>query len=407
MASFLDLPASNAALKEHYEGQQVLNLAYKKNTFLTMVPKLTDMTGKYYPIPVIFETSQGGSSAFATAQGNQTPMLIAEFSVPVRPDYHPVTIGNQAMKAAGNKVGSFIDLATKFIDVGIQSLANRQGSAMYRAGTGSRGGIGTIVAGVVTLTNPADVVQFGVNQTLQASSTDGGAPRAAQGFVIGRNTMAGTITLSATALGGAAGTPAGWVAADFLLAAGDSNATMNGLAAWLPTVAPGAGDNFNGVNRSSDSRLYGLAYPGSNQSAEECLIDAAMLLAREKGSPGHFLTNYGTYSSIVKALGTRRLFNDWKSEDGVIGFRGCDIEGPDGTIQMFADRNCQTATGWLLQMDTWKLLSLDAVPHIDTDGDGMQMLRVGNADACEARIKAYSNLACEAPGWNSQITFNS
>ena len=49
MASFLDLPASNAALKEHYEGQQVLNLAYKKNTFLTMVPKLTDMTGKLFP----------------------------------------------------------------------------------------------------------------------------------------------------------------------------------------------------------------------------------------------------------------------------------------------------------------------------------------------------------------------
>ena len=234
MAAFLDLPAANAALKEHYEGQQTLNLAYKKNTFLTMVPKLTDMTGKYYPVPVIFETSQGGSSAFVTAQGNQTPMLIAEFAVPVRPDYHPVTIGNQAMKAAGNKVGAFIDLATKFIDVGIQSLANRQGSAMYRSGTGSRGAIGTITAGVIVLTNPADVVQFGVNQTLQASSTDGGAVRAAQGYVIARNTIAGTVTVSATALGGAAGTPSGWAAADFLLSAGDSNARCPGLSLGCP-----------------------------------------------------------------------------------------------------------------------------------------------------------------------------
>lgn len=405
MGAYLDLPAENAALKEHYDGQVVQNLAFKKNTFLTMVPKKTDATGKYYPVPVIYETSQGGSSAFVTAQGNQTPMLLAEFQVPLRPDYAVATISNQAMKAAGDKAGSFIDFSTKFIDVAIQSLANRVGSAQFRSGTGSRGAISTISAGVITLTNAADVVQFGNNMTLQAASTDGGAPRAAQGFVIARNVIAGTITVSATALGGAAGTPTGWAAADFLLASGDSNACISGTASWLPATAPGASDNFNGVNRSSDSRLYGLAFPGTNQPLEESIIDAAMLVAREKGSPAHLLTNYGTYAAIIKALGTRRTYSDWKSEDGLIGFRGCDIEGPDGVIQMLPDRNCQTATGWLLQMDTWQLLSLDSVPFVNTSGDGNQMLRVGNADAAEVRITSYANLSCNAPGWNSQIAF--
>lgn len=405
MGAYLDLPAENAALKEHYDDQQVTNLAYKKNTFLTMVPKKTDATGRLWPVPVIYETSQGGSSIFANAQGNQAPMLLATFDVPLRPDYQIATIANQAMKAAGDKAGSFLDFSTKFIDVAIQALANRIGSAQYRTGTGSRGGISTITNGVILLTNAADVVQFGINQTLQSSTTDGGAPLATLGYVIARNVIAGTVTVSATALGGAAGTPTGWAAGGFLLAQGDSNATISGLGAWLPSTAPAATDNFYGVNRSTDTRLFGLAYPGTNQPAEEAIIDAAMLVAREKGSPAHLLTNYGTYAAVIKAMGTRRVYSDWKSEDGMFGFRGCDIQGPDGTIQMFPDRNCQTATGWLLQMDTWQLLSLDAAPHISTAGDGLQMLRVGNADASEVRIVSYANLACEAPGWQSQITF--
>ena len=52
-------------------------------------------------------------------------------------------------------------------------------SRRVRAGTGSVGAISTITAGVIVLTNPADVNQFSINQTLQANSSDGGSPRAA------------------------------------------------------------------------------------------------------------------------------------------------------------------------------------------------------------------------------------
>jgi hypothetical protein len=157
------------------------------------------------------------------------------------------------------------------------------------------------------------------------------------------------------------------------------------------------------VNRSVDSRLYGLAYNGAQQPVEEAIIDAALLVRREKGRPRHFITNYGSEAALLKALGARREYVDWKSADGEIGFRGVVIQGPSGPIECFSDRNCQAATGWLLQLPTWKLLSLGPVPKIFRYGDGLEMLRLANADASEVRVGDYANMSCNAPGWNSQV----
>lgn len=405
MGAYLDLAAGNAALKEHYDDPKVENLAYDDNPTLAMTPKKPDATGKYLPVPVIYEVSQGASNNFAIAQANQSPGLLAEFMVTLKPDYSIATLTNQAMDASADNAGAFIDFATMYVDLAIQSAALRFASAMFRSGTGTKGGISTIVGGVITLTNAADVTQFGINQTLQAASVDGGAPRAALGYVVARNVMAGTITVSAVSQGGPAGSPALWANADFLLIQGDSNASISGFASWLPAVAPTGADNFYGVNRSVDSRLYGLAYTGTSQPVEEAIIDSALLVRREKGRPKHLVYNYGSEAALIKALGARREFVDWGSEDGEIGFRGVKIQGPAGPIECFADRNCQAATGYLLQMPTWKIISLGAVPKIFKYGDGLEMLRLANADASEVRVGDYANLCCNAPGWNSQIAF--
>lgn len=38
--------------------------------------------------------------------------------------------------------------------------------------------------------------------------------------------------------------------------------------------------------------------------------------------------------------------------------------------------------------------------------EGLEGLRVGNADALEIRIAYYGNLICSAPGWNMQIALS-
>lgn len=392
----------NAALKEYYDAQKVQNLAYAKQKALALVPKDEEAEGKYIPIPVVYEVNQGRSSVFSTAQANQTAASLAEFLLTRKSDYDVATIDNQTLEASASSVGSFLKASTGLIDWAIRGCTISAGSSLFRSGTGSIGQISSITSGVITLTNPADVVQFGVNQTLQANSTDGGTPRAALGYVIARSIKSGTVTVASSAIGGSAASPSGWTGNDWLLVQGDNNNKFSGLAAWLPLTDPSSTDNYYGVNRSADSRLFGVSYDGSGQPVEEAVIDHSLLLGREGSTPDHFLTNFGSYSALVKALGTRRQYIDLKGPAG-IGFRGIVIDGAEGEIRCFADRNCQVATGFMLQMDTWKLYSLGPVPKVLRYEDRVEMLRVYNADAAEARVAYYANLGCEAPGWSGQL----
>jgi hypothetical protein len=405
MAEYLDMTAANAALKEYYDGQKVENLAYDTRPTLTMLPKDPKATGKYVPIPLVYEVSQGNSANFTNAQANQAPELLAEFLLTLSSDYSLATLEQQAMLASMDEKGSFIKFSKDYVDKAIQASAQRASVSLFRSGTGSRGAIATggITSGVITLSNPSDVTNFGINMVLTAHATDGGAARAALGYVIARNVSAGTITVSATSISGSAGSPSLWAAGDFLMVQGDLNSVYKGFAGWLPSTAPGGSDSFYGVNRSSDSRLYGLYYNGNNAPIEEAIIDSALYNAREGGQPGHFITNFASYSALAKALGARREFVNLET-DGGIKFRGVKLIGPNGDIECFADRNCQPLTGWLLQMNTWKLYSLNAVPFIFKYGDGLEMLRVANADASEVRVGFYAGLGCNAPGFNSQVT---
>jgi hypothetical protein len=401
------LPAGNALLKEYMDGQKVQVMTYAKQPALAIIPKDEEVQGKYYPVPTQYEVNQGRSATFANAQGNQTAPAYAEFLVTYKTDYDVATIANQALEASYGDKGAFMRLGVSMVESATRGLTMSLGSSLFRSGTGSIGQIsGSVSSGVITLVNPADVSQFGYGQTLQANSSDGGTPRAALGYVIGRSVRNGTVTVSATAQGGAAGTPTGWSGNDYLLVQGDNNSKLSGFSAWLPLTDPTSSDSFYGVNRSADYRLFGVSYDGSGQPIEEALIDHSMLLEREGASVDYFLTNFGSHASIVKALGTRREYEALEGPAG-IGFRAVMVDGAGGPLKVLPDRNCQVQAGWMLQLDTWKFVSIGPAPKILRYEDRLEMLRVYNADSAECRVGAYPNLVCFAPGWNGQTKLSS
>lgn len=405
MGAYLDLSSMNAALKELYAGQVVENLVYADNPFLAMVPKFTKFEGKNKPIPIINGVSQGRSSTFANAQANQSATQIQEFFLTRKSDYSIATIDNQTMLASASDAGAFLNGSKIQIDGAFRSIVLSLSSALFRSGTGSIGQIGTITSGVITLASTLDVVQFEINQVLQADATDGGAsPRAALGYVVAVNRSLGTVTVS-TSMGGAAGTPGSWAPNDFLLVQGDLNAKISGLSAWIPSTAPTTGDNFYGVDRSVDTqRLAGSIYDGSAQSIEEALIDASSDLALQGGKPDNFVTNYRSFAALDKALGSKVQYID-KKGPADISFRGIQVIGGNRMINVWPDRSCPGLKGYLLQMDTWCLESLGDAPMILTYGkEGLEMLRVANADAAEVRVGYYANLRCNAPGWNGVVS---
>lgn len=393
-----DLASLNPVLKELIDNQIVQNTVYKDNPFFAMVKKNTGMGGKYYPQPIQTAVGQGRSANWATAQANQTSSVFQEFLITPKKDYSFSTIDRLAMMSAKTDKMAFINALTNARDSALRGIKNSLGVGIFGSGTGTIGTVGTIAAGVITLTNASDSTKFSLNQALQAASSDGAAPRAAVGYVVAISRAAGTLTVSAT-LGGAAASPAGWAAADVLLNQGDSNSKISGLDAWLPFADPTSA-LFYGVDRTVDRvALAGVAYDGSSQGIEEALQDGLNLVSNiGDGSTDYVITHPNSLTALIKSLGSKVQIVDMVASP-TISFRGVEIQGPRGMVKVLADRNCNAKTAYALQMDTWQFLSVGEAPSL-VEEDGVSMLRSPTSDSFQLQFAAYGNLACNAPGYN-------
>lgn len=414
-----------AALKELYtdSNDYLKDLVYKENPFFALVPKNESpdgFAGKYIPVPIISGTPQGRVHDFATAQANQTASVTQSFFVSVVKDYQICTLTNLFMEQTKSDAGAFIDGAKLQIDTGIRNLTNNIAFELFGSGTATRGVAQTYSKAAalvsISLSNPQQIVQFEQGMTLAASATDGGAPSTDSIQIVSVNRAVGSIT--GTASTGSGALSGNWAAGAFLTVMGDlppagasTTATflgLSGLAAWLPKVAPVAGDNFWNVDRSVDStRLAGCRFDASSYTIEEGITNALGFLSREGGHPDIAVMDFASYTALVNALGAKVQYVQMMHDEVEVAFDGIKFQSAYGVVTVLADRSCPPQTCYLLQMDTWKLRSLGKVPKILTYGmEGLEGLRVANADALEIRIAYYGNLICSAPGWNCVVSLS-
>lgn len=377
---------------------------------------------KYIPVPLTYGTPQGRSATFSNALNNQTQVYNASFFVYRVKNYGIASIENELIEATKSDAGAFVDEVKLNVDTSFRNVSNDLAHDLFGNASGSRGVYSAISTGLITLVNANDIVNFEVGMSLVSFSISGStytqSTGAAIGYVIAVNRSLGQLTVSATP-GGAAGTPTNWstsfpnlgVQGDVAfgaIAASTSFLKVSGLGAWLPTVAPTSGDNFWNVDRSADvTRLAGVRFDGSGETIEEALIDGAALVAREGGQPEMCFMSYASYSALEKSLGAKVQYVDVKHEEADIAFAGLRIHAPYGPITVIPDRSCPSQTAYLLQMDVWKLRSLNKMPHILTYGmEGLDALRTADQDAMQLRIGYYGNLTCSAPGWNCVISLS-
>lgn len=420
-----------AALKELYvdDKDYMKNLVYAKNPLLALVPKNESpdgFAGKYIPVPLEYGNPQGRAHTFANAQNQQTASDVVSYFVYAIQDYQLVTITNLLMEQTKSNAGAFVDEASRTLDNGFRNISNNMAFELFYGGTASRGQVssaGVSLSGSTlsfTLANAQTVVQFEVGMTLQASSTDGGA--AAQNVagtidaiqITSVNRGSGAIT--GTVVQGAPGTS--WAANYYLQVLGDigigGSSTvagmlgMSGLSAWVPASDPPSSDNFWGVNRSADpTRLAGLRYNASAQTISEGLTNALAFGNREGAEFDLIVLDFVSYSTLINELGAKVQYVQLEHDEVEVAFEAIHFHSAYGKIPVVADRSCQPQTAWCLTMDTWKLRTLGKAPHILTYGmEGLEGLRVGNADALEIRIAYYGNLICSAPGWNMQVALS-
>jgi len=423
-----------AALKELYtdDKEYMKDMVYKENPFLALVPKNESpdgFAGKYIPVPLEYGTPQGRSHTFSNAQNQQTATSLASFFVYVIEDYQLVTITNLLMEQTKTNAGAFVDAAKLQMDGGFRNITNNIAFELFGSGTATRGtstaassqtGASPNVV-TIPLSNAQNIVAFEVGMLLVASTTDGGAPGTTGVTVTAVNRSTGVITGNGITLSTGAtvaaldstwaiGSGAAYMTIYGDLPAAGASSTgsylaLSGLAAWIPTSSPGGSDNFWGVNRSADpTRLAGCRFNAQAFTIEEGMTNALAFLNREGGKPDLCVIDFASYASLVNSLGAKVQYVQVKHDEVEVAFEGITFQSAYGRVTVLADRSCPPQTAYLLTMSTWKLRSLGKVPHILTYGmEGLEGLRVGNADALEIRIGYYGNLICSAPGWNCVV----
>lgn len=396
--AILDVAAADAALKQIYPSRRVKFVGYENNPLLALMPKDENFVGRNMPIVIWFGGNQGASRDFATAQANKSPGKYEDFLLTRVKDYGLSSIGNEAILASANDEGSFLKMSRSEVDNTVRTVARNLAVSMYRNHGGARGIVGSISSTALTLSNSADVVNFEVGQVLKQSTADGtsGALGSGEATITAVDRRAGILTAAAWT---------NFTAADYLFRKGDFGVSTYGLADWVPTTTPGGSDSFLSVNRSVDSRLYGMYHDGRAQTYIEAIEDLDAKLNVEGGSPSHLLVNPRDFNVIRKQLGSDVVYNKVASPDlATISFGSIKLMGMSGEVNVVSDRNCPQGFGYLLDLSTWVAASLGGAPRI-LENMGNKFIWDASSDSIEVRTGYYGNVGCHAPGYNGVVQF--
>lgn len=392
-----------AILKTVYPNGLPKDATYKDNPALALMPKETDFYGDYKKVPLKYAPNAGRSSAFSTAQTNSSNVKNIAFLLDRESDYAVAKLSNELILASKNNAGAFVSALKQEIDSAQQNIANSAAQAVYGSGSGKIGQISAssnVGTATITLANPEDVVFFEAGYKIVASTANGGgAVKAGSVTIQSVNRVTGQLTATGNWSAGIGTIAAG----DYLFIEGDYDSKMKGFAAWLPETAPTSGDNFFGVDRSTDvTRLAGWRGDLSSLPIEEALIEGGYLIGRDGGKVDTVMMSFDKYADLIKSLGSKVQFVDLLAKDAGIGFQGVKVNVGKSIATVIPDRNCPSDRMFMLQMDTWKLSSLEGMPMI-LDMDGLKSLRVSNADALEIRVGYYANIYCSVPGFNGNF----
>jgi hypothetical protein len=399
----VDSTSFDAALKEYYTDEYVRDMVYDDNPWFAMVPKLTTLTGDTYVQPIQYGIPTSRSATFADALALKDVNKYKKFNVTTADDYAMISIGRKVMKQSANDRGAFFEARTREIDGMIKSLVRSMSQALYGNGGGSLGQVAAASAfstTTCTLMEPEDIVNFEVGMELEFATTDGtsGALVAGSATVTGIDRDAGTLTSDSnwtTQIPLAANS-------GYLFAKGDFGNKLKGLLAWVPASAPSA-TSFYGVDRTADvTRLGGVRISAANDPIREALRKGASRLGREGASPDIVLMSHQKYRDLLIELDNKVEYSTTNVTANV-GFTGVKIVGAKKPLTIYADHNCPDKYAFMLTKDTWKLVSLGAVPDLH-DEDGLRMLRESTSDGFEVRASYYAALSCAAPGHNAIIT---
>lgn len=384
-------------------------ILYKKSPAWGMITKWKGFSDEAKFLVWKFATGGGSSSVFANAQANKGVSSFKRPLITRTKEYALASMDGEMLDATDANSERLAETFKVAMDDALYNIQSSLSYSMFRNGGGARGQLLASSSGAgttqITLTSSSSAQGLEKGMWVNSAPTDGtsGSVRVGKAQITAVDRTSGAVKLTTSAAWSTL--IPGMTDGDYLFRDGDFGNVIKGFQAWVPDAAPSPGENYFGIDRSSDTRLYGLRYAPSSGNIEEILV-AANALAVEAGSePDLVILNPLDMANLVNQLGSKRTIPiDAKSADKPsIGYRGVMLNGASGPLTVLSDPKCQRYKAWMLTQETWEIWSLKDVPRV-LNRDGQETLREASADADELRLGGYLQMVCTNPNANVNIT---
>jgi hypothetical protein len=405
--------ALTAFFKTRYPQRKVESLVAYEKPFLEALGRSDELTGIQTIIPMQLNLPQGVSASLRTAIDNSSPIYGKAWTITPAAYYGGMRIDARTLMAAKNDQGAFFRLKEREYEGILNTIGLDLEKYLWGAGTATLGLLSADPGTNTYFDVPrADGIAFHVNQQLRFYADSSGSPgteraggaRTVTGVNYAYSATLARITVSA-AMDAAVGS------GDHVCRDGDVSAVLKGIPAWIPSADPGA-TSFFGVDRSGHPQMLGgwrQSYLGSIEETAKKLVSE---MSRFSQRPKTLWLSYANWNRLEIELGARGM----RTEDGGKGHFGRTsllMSTPAGPVTVKAGPFVPDDAGFLLDMSTWKLMSLGSVPHLVED-DGLTARVVGVAsrdgslaeDGIEIRLRYFAQLVCLNPFANGRFAIS-
>lgn len=406
MATYDNLAAIDAYLKEYYDTFDAVKATYSRKHKLLSMLTTESVEGNPMQVPVLVNDGAGVGGNYTTASASAAGIRAEAFMIQSADVVALVPLDYKSSVVAKNK-GTFIDYAQKNIDAKLNSIGRIHSLQLFGNGGGALGRRQSASTNVITLTNKTDTISFWPGQVIRASANDGSSSghtqRVGSTTVVSVNREGGTVTLASAAA------ITGFADNDYLfldgLFAGDQTqiGIMKGLSAWL-TQTP-ATDTIWNVNRTNYPELSGFRNPDAATAGG--VVDRFRALATIGDSTYQANPSLGVMHTMQWEQAAKTLQNqgyrpiEVGATETQAGYKKLAIIGQFGEVSLIGDAFCPLLTGFLLDLETIKLVHNDEqLINFATSADGNKWWPSSTSVGHELRMVSYPNLAFSAPQMN-------
>lgn len=432
--------AVNAVLKFLYKAG-VSNATYNKQALLSKMKVSSDFTGEKKVLAIQYTNPQGFGSSFDRAYLHASSAeQYSRWQLFRVQHYGFARVAGEVMRTAVDP-GALVNVWKNRTQSVVRGMHNSAGRLLYGSGTGKIGAPNAAGSGTstITLNVPADVANFERGMYISMYSADSfGASYIdlTTGFLVtsfsaeidrvryvsavSRDIASGTATLTLASDGTYPAT-ASWPAGAIIVRDGDgitysagstsydTNAKApSGIEQWISGNQIGTapyGNTLFGLDRSTDKlRLGGQSLNATGLNMVEALQTLeANILFQGIGYPDTIVVNPIDLGNLKKSALSDVIRIPAQDPKQNLNFQEVQFIGQNGPIAFLCDPFCPKGKAYMLKMDTWALHTAPGGMFQLVDWDGVNYLRLTDADTYEARFASYYQLGCDNPGANGYV----